>query len=82
MSADRGQLRTMRLLPFTAAADEAAWVVDPGTMVGRASKSACRPGLVQGRFLTRAERGGMWLDLRLRSQRFSLVLARSRCDVP
>jgi hypothetical protein len=35
MSADRGQLRTMRLLPFTAAADEAAWVADPGTIVGR-----------------------------------------------
>ena len=29
MSADRGQLRTMWLLPFTAAADEAARVVDP-----------------------------------------------------
>ena len=33
MSADRGQLRTMRLLPFTAAADEAAWVADLGTIV-------------------------------------------------
>ena len=46
MSVDRGQLRTMRLLPFTAAADEAAWVADPGTIVGSASKSACRPGSV------------------------------------
>jgi hypothetical protein len=35
MSADRGQLRTIRLLPFAAAADEAAWVADPGTIVGR-----------------------------------------------
>ena len=29
MSVDRGQLGTMRLLPFTAAADEAAWFADP-----------------------------------------------------
>ena len=35
MSADRGHLRTIRLLPFTAAADEAAWVVDLGTIVGK-----------------------------------------------
>ena len=35
MPVDRGQLRTMRLLPFTAAADEAAWVADPGTIAGR-----------------------------------------------
>lgn len=48
MSVDRGQMGTMRLLPFTAAADEAAWLADPGTIVGSASKSACRPGLVQG----------------------------------
>ena len=48
MSVDRGQMGTMRLLPFTAAADEAAWLAYPGTIVGSASKSACRPGLVQG----------------------------------
>ena len=29
MSVDRGQLGTMRLLPITAAADEAAWFADP-----------------------------------------------------
>src|SRR5271166_4657854 len=43
MSADRGQLRTMRLLPFTAAADEAAWVADLGTIVGRAMKERSLP---------------------------------------
>ena len=53
MQDDRGHLRTMRLLPFTAAADEAAWAADPGTIVGRGqsagvSKSACMPGLVLG----------------------------------
>ena len=32
MSIDRGQLGTMRLLPFTAAADEAAWSAAPGTI--------------------------------------------------
>ena len=48
MSADRGQLRTMRLLPFTAAADEAAWVADPGTIVGRGQQAASRPSLVHG----------------------------------
>ncbi len=48
MSADRGQLRTMRLLPFTAAADEAAWVADPrhDRRQGPASKRMPRmPGL-------------------------------------
>ena len=29
MSVDRGQLGAMRLLPFTAAADEPAWFADP-----------------------------------------------------
>ncbi len=29
MSVDRGHLRVMRLLPFTAAADEAAWFAGP-----------------------------------------------------
>ena len=84
MSADRGQLRTMRLLPFTAAADEAAWVADPrhDSSAG-ASKSACRPGLVRGHAPDHGEcTRRMRSDLRLRSQRFSLVLGRSRGDVP
>jgi hypothetical protein len=38
MAADRGQVRTIRLLPFAAAADEAAWDADRSTIVGRASK--------------------------------------------
>jgi hypothetical protein len=29
MSVDRGQLRTMRLLPFGAATDETTWFADP-----------------------------------------------------
>ena len=42
MSADRGQLRPMRLLPFTAAADEADSDADPGRSWTAASESTCR----------------------------------------
>jgi hypothetical protein len=35
MPGNRGHLRAMRLLPFAAAVDEAAWVVDLGTIIGR-----------------------------------------------
>jgi len=52
MSGDRGHMRTMRLLPFTAAADKAAWVaILRHDRRQGASKSACRPGPVQASLL-------------------------------
>ena len=47
MQGDCEHCGAMRLLPFTAAADEAAWFAGPATMVGSASESACGPGPVQ-----------------------------------
>jgi hypothetical protein len=47
-----------------------------------AGKSACRPGLVPGGWLTLANAGLHRADLRLRSQWFSSLPGRSRGDVP
>ena len=54
MLVDRGQVWTMRLLPFTAAARPGRLVRRPParSLSGSASKSACRPGLVQVLSLT------------------------------